>query len=325
MEEVKALKYLGFVISDNASNVANILDKKNKSTTTIRNIMNIIQGLGIYTIQNGFIYLNSLLRASLLYAAETYFNLTEKNLRLIESIEEDCMRKILGTGKSCSMSLLYLETGHLPARFQIDIMMLNFLQYILHQGHDSLMFKFFKAQCESPTRGDWVLNVKKVIKNINLNITFEEITHMKKHKYQTLVNEKVRTSAFQYLLSKVKSKGKEINYRSLFQCQEYLLPNNFLTLNEQREIFSYRTRMNKLKYNFSGNNDKEFFEYGVEMTNLHLYECLKLNRNNKTVPYVKIFERRPCEMKSILNILQQNQAKHNEFTQAQDHLLRATS
>ena len=47
MEEVKELKYLGFVISDNASNVANILDKKNKSTTTIRNIMNMIQGLGI--------------------------------------------------------------------------------------------------------------------------------------------------------------------------------------------------------------------------------------------------------------------------------------
>ena len=39
----------------------------------------------------------------------------------------------------------------------------------------------------------------------------------------------------------------------------------------------------------------------------------------------KIFERRPCEMKLILNILLENQEKHDKFTQAQDHLLRATS
>ena len=46
-----------------------------------------------------------------------------------------------------------------------------------------------------------------------------------------MVNEKVKLNAFQYLLSKIKSKGKEINYTSLFRCQGYLLPNNFLSLN----------------------------------------------------------------------------------------------
>ena len=71
------------------------------------------------------------------------------------------MRQILETGKTCPLSLVSLETGHLPACFQIDIMMLNFLQYILHQGHDSLMFKLFKAQCEHPTKGDWASHVIK--------------------------------------------------------------------------------------------------------------------------------------------------------------------
>ena len=130
------------------------------------------------------IYLNSLLRATLLYAAETYYNLTEKDLRSIESIEEDCIRQILETVKNCPLSLVYLETGHLPARFQIDIMMLNFLQYILHQGHDSLMLKFFKAQCEHPTNGDWVSHVIKIKEKIKLDESFEEIAHMKKHIYK---------------------------------------------------------------------------------------------------------------------------------------------
>ena len=222
------------------------------------------------------------------------------------------------------MSLLYLETGHLPARFQINIMMPIFLQYILQQGQNSLMLKFFRAQCENPIKGDWVSSVKIVKDNINLNITFEEIAHMKKPLYQKLVNEQVVSSAFKYLLSKIKSKGKEIDYYNIFQCQGYLLPNTFLTLKEQCEVFSYRTRMNKLKYNFPGTNEKEVCACSIEMANMHLYECLKLNRNKKTVPYVKIFEGRLCEMKTILNILHENQEKHDKFTQAQESILGAT-
>ena len=214
-----------------------------------------------------------------------------------------------------------LETGHLPARFQINIMMLNFLQYILQQGQDSLMLKFFRAQCENPIKGDWVSSVKIVKDNINLKITFEEIPCMKKPLYQKLVNDKVMSSAFKYLLSKVKSEGKEIEYKNIFQCQGYLLPNTFLTLTEQRAVFSYRTRMNKLKYNFPGTNENKICECGTEMTNQHLYECSKLNRNKKTVSYVKIFETRLCEMKSILNILIENQEKHDKFTQAQESIL----
>ena len=126
MMKVGKLKYLGFVISEDASNVPNISEKKNKSIGIIRSIINMIKGLGVYAIKNGIIYLNSLLRGSILYAAETYYSLSERNYRSIEIIEEECIRKILETGIHCPISLLYLETGHIPARFQIQIMMLNF-------------------------------------------------------------------------------------------------------------------------------------------------------------------------------------------------------
>ena len=94
MDEVSELKYLGFIISENASNVANISSKKNKSMGNIRNIMNMIQGLRSYTIQNGLIYFHSLLRSSIIYAGETYYNLTERNNRMLENIEEDVCVKL---------------------------------------------------------------------------------------------------------------------------------------------------------------------------------------------------------------------------------------
>ena len=45
----------------------------------------------------------------------------------------------------------------------------------------------------------------------------------------------------------------------------------------------------------------------------------------KTVSYVKKFETRLCEMKSILNILIEIQEKHDKFSQAQESILGATS
>ena len=238
---------------------------------------------------------------------------------MLEIIQEDGLRKLLETGSKCSISLLYLETGQLPARFHIQIMMLNFLKYILQQDQNSLIFKFFMAQNEQPTKGDWVSNIKKIILSTKLEMSFEDIRKMKNNSFKKVVESKVRKAAFIYLVTKIKSKGKEINYGSKLQCQVYLCPNNILTLPEQRKIFSYRARMNNLKYNFPGKEPvTEKCKCGEGMENNHLYECKVLNSLEKKVSYDKIFSGRIIEMKNVINILTENELKHEYFNQAQD-------
>ena len=127
---------------------------------------------------------------------------------MIERMEEDCLVKILGTGSKVQTSLLYLETGQLPARFHLDIMMLNFLKYILHQDKSSLMSRFFWAQAMQPTRGDWVSKIRKILTKIDFDISFEQITAMKRNAFKKTVDHKVKKAALKYLLSKRKSKGK---------------------------------------------------------------------------------------------------------------------
>ena len=140
----------------------NIKSKKNKSHSTINNIINMLEGLQTYTFESGIVYLESILRSSILYGAETYYNLTESNLRMIESIEEKCLKKILGTQSKCPIYLLYLELAFIPGRFHIQKMVMNFLHYLLNQHEDSLLFKYFKTQCENPTKNDWVSNARNV-------------------------------------------------------------------------------------------------------------------------------------------------------------------
>ena len=108
-------------------------------------------------------------------------------------------------------------------------------------------------------------------------------------------------------------------YGNTLECQGYLLPNNILTLQDQMNLFSYRTRMNQLKYNFSENKQvTDKCKCGMDMTNSYLYDCKHLNNSLKKAPYNNIFNGRVCEMKYLIELLNENQKKHEVYTQAQD-------
>ena len=75
--------------------------------------------------------MNVMLRSSILYASETYYNLKEQEIRQLERIEESFMRQVLKTKRGCPIKQMYLELGQDPARFDIFKLRLFFLKYIL--------------------------------------------------------------------------------------------------------------------------------------------------------------------------------------------------
>ena len=78
MEQTKAHKYLGFTLSSKGDNLVNISEMKKKSVWIIRKIFTRLEGLHLRNnyFECGIIFLNILLRSSILYASETYYNLT---------------------------------------------------------------------------------------------------------------------------------------------------------------------------------------------------------------------------------------------------------
>ena len=119
MQEVQEMLYLGAVISCDGKNSKNIINKQNRALGTQKQNISMVKGLGRYTLECGFIYLNSILRGSILYATETMINIKEEDYRKIEQIEEDLMRKLFSTDRSCPLHLMYLEAGQEPAKFVI--------------------------------------------------------------------------------------------------------------------------------------------------------------------------------------------------------------
>ena len=103
----------------------------------------------------------SLFLSSLLLNSEAWVNYTEKEIRILEQCDELLLSTILECDANTSNAFKYLELGIIPLRFDIMKRKLMFLQYILKQNKESMIYKIFKAIEENPIKNDFVFTCKK--------------------------------------------------------------------------------------------------------------------------------------------------------------------
>ena len=304
-------KYLGFIISAEGNNMANIKAIKNKSIGTIRKLLTKLNTLNLrmYYFECSMIFLNVMLRPSILYACETYYNLSEYQIRQLERIEEDYLRQVFQTLRTCPIVQLYLEAGHIPARFEIKKLRLLYLKNILQQDPSSMIFKFFELQVSNPTRGDWVSACIKDLKELRITESLEEIKQMSKMKFNKMLKERIYENALSYLTKKQQIKGKEIVYKKI-ELADYLQPYNKLSIEEKRKIFEMRNKMTKIPNNFLNQAQKVKCVCGEFEEMSHLYECKILNENKiLKIEYEEIYKNNPIKQIEILRIFERNLEK----------------
>ena len=227
----------------------------------------------------------------ILYVSETYYCLSEMQIRHIERIEEGYLRQILKTTKGCPIVQMYLEVGLVPARFEIQRSRLLWLKTILEQNKNSMLYKFFYLQKENPIRGDWFSTCISDMKMFKLDLSLEEIKVMKKSKFNKLISESINQSALNYLRGKQGNKGSEITYK-VIQMADYLLPDNNLSIDQKRKLFEIRNGMTQIPSNFSSRDNVFYCVCGDRESMPHLYNCEKLNKQTTKsdhVSYNKIY------------------------------------
>ena len=92
-------KYLGFILSSSGDNLVNTTSIRNKSIGITKQIFTKLNSLKLqkYYFECGIIFMNVMLRSSILYACETYYNMKDNEIRQLERIKEAFMRKLLDT------------------------------------------------------------------------------------------------------------------------------------------------------------------------------------------------------------------------------------
>ena len=202
-------KYLGFILSNTGDNMKNITEMKNKSVWIMNKIFNRLHSLNLkkYFFECAITFLNIMLRSSILYAAETYYDLKETQLRALERIEEQFLRRLLKTSKGCPIAQLYLEVGHTPARLEIYHMRLLFLKTILREA-DSRINTFIQLQLEYPTRGDWVSSCLTDLEYLNIKMSLEEIKNISLKKFKDILKKSINKKCARISVTKKRNLGK---------------------------------------------------------------------------------------------------------------------
>ena len=92
-----------------------------------------------------------------------------------------------------------------------------YLHNILQKDGSELIRKVYEAQKDNPTPGDFCELVRDDCRDIDLNMSDEEIAKHTKKQFKNLVKNKVRDAAFSYLtmLKNYHSKMQGLSYKSL--------------------------------------------------------------------------------------------------------------
>merc|ERR1719481_2406745 len=99
---------------------------------------------------------------------------------------------------------------------------------------------------------------------------------MKETKFRKVLKEKIISKALIYLKEKTKSKGSDIENRTLHMA-DYLLPHSDLLIIEKQEIFEIRNKMTKISANFNGEKELSKCVCGQHENMEHIYECKTLS------------------------------------------------
>ena len=188
---------------------------------------------------------------------------------------------------------------------------LNFLHYILCKDDDTLLRRFFEAQCAHPIKGDWVSTVIKDLETVDIKMSFEDIRRCSKEAFKEMVKKAVRSKAFRSLIDikEKHSKGKEIGYESL-SLQDFLQADSPLSTKEKRFAFAVRSRGLDLQNNFkagkSNLNCRLCNEHLEDQ--MHLLTCSALSNVGHTQttsqpPYSDMFSQNIEELIQITKLL----------------------
>ena len=136
---------------------------------------------------------------------------------------------------------------------------------------------------------------------------------MTKSRFKSLIIKQIKTESLKYLLHIRKTKGSQIEYKSL-QMSDYLLPNIYITNIEDRQmLFGIRNDMFIYKEGFFVNKSDKCL--CGELENIkHIYSCEKLDNSELIYPYNRIYNGTISEQKYIITRIKSNlQQRENKL------------
>ena len=252
MKESQQEKYLGDLVNSTGTIRSTIEERKSKGFGIVNEILAILDEipLGRFKMEIGLKLRQAMFLNGILYNSEAWHSLTEKDIKMLETVDEHLLRSLVKGHAKTPIEFLYLEAGATPIRFIIASRRLLYHQCILKRNDEELIKRFYSEQKQNPTKGDFIELIKEDFKMINEKQDDTAIQMIGTHQYKILVKNKIKAAAFKYLtgLQASHSKVRDIQYSNL-EIQAYMTCPTF-TNDEVNMLHALRSRSTDCKTNF---------------------------------------------------------------------------
>ena len=115
MLESTSTKYLSNFVSTQGGIRVTVEERRNKGWGKVAEIMSILSevDMGMHRLEVGLLLRTAILTNSLLYCAEAWSNVSEKEMFRLEQVDIALMKSLVNGHSKCPHIFYYLETGTL--------------------------------------------------------------------------------------------------------------------------------------------------------------------------------------------------------------------
>ena len=172
-------------------------------------------------------------------------------MKELEDIDRNLLKCPCTTPKeACHLELRILTIGSI-----VKSRRLNYLHYLLQCEKEGMLYKFFQAMHENPSKDDWSEQVLRDLEDLNIKDKFEDIQSKSQFAMKKMVKIKIQEYALDQLNMQKFSHSKMDGLVHIeLKMQEYLLSEE-ITTDQKRNLFSFRTRMAEFSENYPSGND----------------------------------------------------------------------
>ena len=235
----------------------NIKNRVSKGLGIISGIFNVLECLsfGSHYFKIALLLRRSLLISGTIFNSDIWYNLTDREIKEIGSLDSIFFSRLFGSAKTTSKESFYLETGELDIETEIKSRRILYLHNLLNRPQGQLIVTFLHSQILNPSKGDWIYQVTEDLRDFDLPMDLQYYENISKCKAKKIIKSKARIYAFNKFTSRQKSLSKlsKLKYDKL-ETQEYLIQKD-ITIEDKKTLFRWRTHMERFGENFRGGRE----------------------------------------------------------------------
>ena len=327
IKTVQSHLYLGDTVASDASNSLNIKSRVSKGHAVIKNIVDILEEthFGDHYFEAMRLLRESMFLSVITNNLEVSFNLTNRDIKDLEVLDQQLIRRCTMTSSKSSRILTLLELGITSVRVEIQRKRVLYYHHLL-TSEESLAKDILHAQINFPMHNDWIHTVNSDLKELDINLTPHEISVFSKTGFKKYLKEACLKSHFKHLIKEKKklSKGSRLDYDKL-EIQNYLKSGNGLSVHTMRTILQTRIRDLPLKCNFrNAFIDTKCLAPGCkgEDETKHIFECQYLGQSHEVTQNLVSFEDIYCcnvkKQSDVINVLKVRLQQRSKFVAPQN-------